>query len=572
MSNSLLVIGILNDLIDDLFRSLPKFKQKNYLFSNSNSHIDNETSKLHCNTTTTTTVSTTTISLTNNNGIVTTTTTLTKSEEQEEILEDDKEEDEEMFSVKYKPNRIIYNEFLKNDDTQRNKSVIYVQKQEIYKEKSNLKETSEHILHHSHEESEDEEENDCLKQTVYTWQMNTLKQRKNDSCGYYSLYNSMMILNSFCMDCKEESRELFDMMQCKSTFWYTYHLVMRLLLDYSKSLKPKYNGYPWNEKYIYNGVLERPYIDYLFSNDNIISRQQYPITILPDWSVQSLKNNRLPLEEINEMHKISERFRQFDEYSHVFIIGQAVHWLTIVVNKLGSESEIIVMDSRNYDLLGSTEEQFEAKVNSYPDLPDRLKRAYLYSLREPKIIVNILRDCMIGGKDITKVLLELNLTGFLENFYSHVNLTLKNTRSTRHFITSNGLKLSSSPSSPHSSSIQDPTEHDKLDEISKVKLHKEQLLFWLENYYPPSVIEYTICQVLDTIITKQEHIHKYLETRTLELLSNWINDTLLHIKNHHSDGHTTNNNNNSNNSSIDKKSQLIQRFSLTMNWFSQKFI
>ncbi|KAF2070574.1 hypothetical protein CYY_008105 [Polysphondylium violaceum] len=374
---------------------------------------------------------------------------------------------------------------------------------------------------------------------VYTWQPKVLKQNKNDSCGYYSLFNSISILNACFNSDGQEAVQIFKQLQSRTLFWYTYITTIKILLEKARHSKKKL--YPWTEKCVYKGVLERSYIDYLFERENVLSNQQYPITFLPDWAIQSLKNNRLPIDEMKEMTRIAQLFKTHDNYTHIFILGQAVHWITIIINKVGTKSEIILMDSRNYDLLGSTDQQFMAIANKYPELSDRMKQGFLYSLREPRILVQILKDCMLGDGDITKTLLQLNLIGFLENYYSHV------------------IHQNHQPAALVSSSFFSCLEnyltnddYNGIDGGCDFDSPQQQLIYWLENYWPPSVIEYNICQVLDTIITCKEDVHRYIEYKTLQSLSIWIKHTKDQVKD-------------------SLQVSLIQRFSITINWFHQKF-
>ncbi|GAM24439.1 hypothetical protein SAMD00019534_076140 [Acytostelium subglobosum LB1] len=362
------------------------------------------------------------------------------------------------------------------------------------------------------------------------WQPRVLKQVKNDSCGYYSLFNGISAYKA-CVSASStsnndpssgsdnDSLHYFNRMLCRPLFWHIYSICMNLLLVKCRAAKKSY--YPWNEKYIVKGVMERCYIDYLLESDNVLSRQRYPITVLPDWAIDSLRNNRISIEEINELREVSKRFKERQTYSHVFMLGVAVHWISIVINKVNAnEHEIILMDSRNHDLLNGTDEHFQSIVDKHPEVPERLRKGYLLSLKDPKFIVKILQDCIIGEKDIVKEIIDINLNGFLDNYYSLVH-----------------------PINDFASL------HESLD-MTDVKM--VQLIHWLENYWPPSVIEHNICQVLDCIIKSKDDIHTVLDKKTLDSFSKWTKELSSHSL-HSSNVH------------------LLKRFSTTIEWFNGKF-
>eukprot|EP01133_Synstelium_polycarpum_P003700 gene3700-4262_t len=118
----------------------------------------------------------------------------------------------------------------------------------------------------------------------------------------------------------KESMGYVDGMLCRPLFWHIYSIAINLLVEKARTRKKSF--YPWSEKYVRKGVMERCYISYLLESDNVISRQQYPITVLPDWAHDSLRNNRLPIEEIMELKRVSNNFKTHSKYSHIFMIGK----------------------------------------------------------------------------------------------------------------------------------------------------------------------------------------------------------------------------------------------------------
>ncbi|EGG19649.1 hypothetical protein DFA_00227 [Cavenderia fasciculata] len=391
------------------------------------------------------------------------------------------------------------------------------QQQPVQNNTNNNNNRNDRIIHFTQEKMIINQETK-LENTVTIWQPRVLKQVKNDSCGYYSLFNGISFYNACRAEDMDHSIEYLNRMLCRPLFWHIYTISMNLLIDKARMKKKAY--YPWNEKYIQKGVMERCYIDYLLTSDNVLSKQQYPITVLPDWAIDSLRNNRLGLQEIKELQEISHRFKTRDSYAHIFMVGVAVHWISIVISKhVTGDVEIVLMDSRNHNLLGGTDTEFQAIVDKHPEVPERLRKGYFLSLHDPKPIVHILRDCIIGSKDIGKTLVDINLTGFLENYYTYVN----------------------------------PLESLSLHESINIKdITLVQLIHWLEDYWPPSVIEHNICQVLDSIIQNNEDMIKYFDVTLIESFSKWTKEVSSH--------------------SLEMSEiVLLKRFSVTVQWFTGKF-
>ncbi|EFA85747.1 hypothetical protein PPL_00977 [Heterostelium album PN500] len=257
------------------------------------------------------------------------------------------------------------------------------------------------------------------------WQPRVLKQVKNDCCGYYSLFNGISVYKSCIANSFEDRDSYFKRMTCRPLFWHIYSIALNLLVQKARLAKKTY--YPWNEKYIVKGIMERCYIDCALDIDGGEQAKQ-PIG------------------------------------DHLLIITTTT---TTTI-----------------------------------------------------FIIRILQDCILGDKDIVKEIIDINLNGFLDNYYQYVN------------------------------PIDSVSIHESLD-LNDIKM--VQLIHWLENYWPPSVIEHNICQVLDCIIKSKEDMNDIIHQNTLESFSKWTKDL-------------------SNHSLATSEINLLKRFSTTVEWFQYKFI
>lgn len=106
--------------------------------------------------------------------------------------------------------------------------------------------------------------------------------------------------------------------------------MLQYLIAHSRELN--HGWYPWNENTIRNGILERPHVEYIFSNhplfkDIVFAPEVFSrcsISNLSDFSKASLTNTPVDLKKLTELQSIMDRIRNEESYSHSFIVGRRV--------------------------------------------------------------------------------------------------------------------------------------------------------------------------------------------------------------------------------------------------------
>lgn len=331
-------------------------------------------------------------------------------------------------------------------------------------------------------------------------QFKVLKQEKNGSCGYYALYN---IITTVCAlhtplqhsgDGHKDTEDVLkhlEMINSRTRFWITYKALLNKL--HAKAAKEGITAYPWGKKHIDGGVLERPHMDYLVGEhqlSDLCGGLDFELVILPDFSLTHLKNNMLPIQRLQHLHEVFSAIKSSSNVVVAFMIGSVCHWISIVCNKVNDHLEILLFDSRNHNLFDSTEEEFE-KIISDSEKEDKepinpfMRDAYLLSLKEPKLMINLFHDCIVGGSNILSLLLDMNLEAFLESFDKHVT---------------------------------------SKDDATKGEVSVPNLVHWLECYWPPPVIRSNVINMLAQLGVRQNK--QLVSAHVQKRLSSWV-DLLL---------------------------------------------
>eukprot|EP01113_Clastostelium_recurvatum_P038233 TRINITY_DN5694_c0_g1_i13.p1 TRINITY_DN5694_c0_g1~~TRINITY_DN5694_c0_g1_i13.p1 ORF type:complete len:414 (-),score=35.57 TRINITY_DN5694_c0_g1_i13:6-1247(-) len=320
-------------------------------------------------------------------------------------------------------------------------------------------------------------------------QFKALKQAKNDSCGYYAMYNALSCVQALRAYSDADASHHISQLYSRARFWRLFTHLTNHLKENVKTLQ--YDTYPWTNTHVEKGVLERPYIEHLMEDPSTLANiwrragcghtqdgmdtVSHMISAMPDFSMHSLRYNRLPLNDIAALDKVFSLFSASDDYTHAFLLGQTIHWVCIVCSKLSGRVEVALIDSRNHKLLGATEEEIKSIMDEDaddPDLTTRYKGPGYQSLKDPVQTTTLFHDCITGRQDITTYLLEYNMDGFFESFEEHVGLPSKE------------------------------------DEILML------LIGWLEGYWPPPVIRHNIVQIV-------EQKRRYLSNNTRDKFHAW---------------------------------------------------
>eukprot|EP00026_Physarum_polycephalum_P007545 Phypoly_transcript_07608.p1 GENE.Phypoly_transcript_07608~~Phypoly_transcript_07608.p1 ORF type:complete len:489 (+),score=87.92 Phypoly_transcript_07608:79-1545(+) len=335
--------------------------------------------------------------------------------------------------------------------------------------------------------------------TSHIVQPKVLKQKKNDSCGYYALYNVITIAAALTAPTDEQALTIFHSLRHRTRFWLFYNRIVSHLYKRADSTTSKY---PWMREHIDKGILERPYINYLM--DSGFLQGNIDITVLSDFSMTGMRHSILPIADLRKLSQVFANYKSEkggeedakkegegekdsgserkenghvengegervngdnerkanDEKNkvHAFLVGQSCHWISLVCIKFKGNVEVLVFDSRNHNLLTATHEEFMRIIDKAKEkIPDWKKNIYLCSLTEPKMTADLFHDCIVGARDIITSLLEHNMEGFLQSFEENV-------------------------------------EKSELKDVWIVPF-----ISWLEMYWPPPVVESNIVKVLQTL-------------------------------------------------------------------------
>lgn len=317
--------------------------------------------------------------------------------------------------------------------------------------------------HHYHEKRP-------AKYKGFFGQIQTIKQQNNSACGYFALYNALWALRAIRATREADALDCMAKLQDRVNFWRTY---MRMIGDLKrKALLQSSNSYPWSVRHIEQGVMERPYMEYLLQHEPLVKllsdeHGESMITAFPEFSWDQLKHNALSVRYLTTLDRIFERFRTRKNYAHTFILGQTNHWVTIVINKYeDTHVEVVLLDSRNYDILNLSDSQIEAfaiRRSEELRLPHWRIHLFYRSMVSSKHIAAMFYDCAVGSMhSIGRFLIRLNMCGFFETFE-------------KSFLP----EENGSANGPLSWHIA--------------------LRHWLENYFPPPVLHENVCKFIESL-------------------------------------------------------------------------
>lgn len=255
----------------------------------------------------------------------------------------------------------------------------------------------------------------------------------------------------------------------RPSFWRFYQDAKGLLLDYANTLSSQSKSfYPWTVKDIESGMIERPYMAYLAQHHPwavaLEKNANLGISILPDFALLSLKYNSLSLRQTRELETVFARFHVKQNYIHAFLMGQTNHWITVIVNKVEGKIETVLADSRNQFSLEWGEEEIEADITSRLtgfQVESYIRSFWTLSVRDIQFTVPLLHSWALGECGVLSRLLELNIGGFMERWREVMG--------------------------------EKKEEGDNSDDFLT------KLMYWLEVYYPPAVIECNVIRVLKEI-------------------------------------------------------------------------
>jgi len=322
-------------------------------------------------------------------------------------------------------------------------------------------------------------------------QCRSLRQRRNASCGYYSLHNGLLFLLMIYGD--EDTRKFIAHNYHSREFFFKHmENMLSSLLSHSKEIDEDVREFwPWRHNDIMGGCLERNYMEYFLAHHPWVklvesSNSKIGIMSLSDFGIYNLKNNGLPLNTLRKLSSIFDNFKNLDSYAYEFLFGVTNHWITLVVNKVNGFIETIIIDSRNMYTLETSDEEMIEKLHeriakSGKVVQPYLLELYIQSIKDTKYLANLFHQCATSQIDLLEELVELNITGFFESY---------------------------------DNSIQPYTDPEE---------YKSKLNMWFDNYFPPPVLQKQVGKILSDL-----GVHLLKETKQIRF-KNWIKEIETNI-------------------------------------------
>ncbi|PRP80097.1 hypothetical protein PROFUN_12251 [Planoprotostelium fungivorum] len=406
-------------------------------------------------------------------------------------------------------------------------------------------------------------------------QVKVIQQHKNDSCGYYSVFNLTMALSCILSPpdlCPLFSRQITNY----AAFWLRFYEMKKILLRTAEDEGKKGRAhYPWTRKHIdgeytavtieliraLEHVMERLYLHKIIEYDpwlsllrqwmphgevlcgSVLSSQQtqmitespysydshdlFGFTFLAEMSSSTLKYNCLQVKNILKLEKIFERFHERREYAHAFMMGQTNHWLCLFIIKachithIANHHPILFYHLNNSSAKTDIDIRNDVKKDM-DENPDRdrdeeekreVMEQYVRSMVDTRDTCLLFHRCALGERNIVDTLVDVNISGFFENFETR----------TGPLNASGGV--------------------DGVDRDEFMCL----FIDWLENWYPPAVIEANIQQTILSLGLERLGIE---HRRRLMMWTKKVAWAVL---------------------SCEMKDATVDRFMVTLPWFQQHF-
>eukprot|EP01126_Amoeba_proteus_P011185 TRINITY_DN14485_c0_g1_i3.p1 TRINITY_DN14485_c0_g1~~TRINITY_DN14485_c0_g1_i3.p1 ORF type:complete len:411 (-),score=88.68 TRINITY_DN14485_c0_g1_i3:93-1325(-) len=358
-----------------------------------------------------------------------------------------------------------------------------------------------------------------------------LRQRKNDCCGYYCLFNAVLVLSAICAE-GDKAKEACTNMLDRRLFWSFFCKLKKMLHEKVEVRE----GYPWTHSIVSSGVLERTFITYILESQPLFRMVQehsgVGITNFPDLSSQYLKHNTVDEGTLMEMEKVFSKILESQTYAHVFILGQMVHWVTVVVNKVDGFVETILLDSRNMYVLGASEEEIKQLVDNRCTRRGYVVPAWKLDLWYQSCIdinwsVMLINNCCTGKANVKDVLIDHFIDGFLSLFFSivrgHQFKQDGNERKEETMSTEVGKEEELENEKLQKNQVKADEESVEKREIDCEDENKEwkdaqvqEFERWLIEYYPPAVIQSSLVRRIE------QHGSQNLSNITWNRLFEWI--------------------------------------------------
>ena len=336
-------------------------------------------------------------------------------------------------------------------------------------------------------------------------QLRVLHQPSGDQgCGYRALYNAKVIRDAVLRDVSTST----DTPQRETTSYTPTHSLGDLidakkfeafcgevqshLLAVARSRKGEMT-YPWTERNIKQGSIERVYLDEIQSSTLGARLGVDGSAVLPllGFGLSTLRTNHAPVRAVAELESRLKRLVCAKEGGILtVVIGATIHWVAAaVVSVPGRATQVIYLDSQNANILGKSQAHLE-KIAQGMEFKTWLAAGWkrpaveklcVTSFRGVQWLMDRVLASISSQSSISKALLELNLgDGFLGSFKEHVGVA---------------------------GEVKD----------GKSTPRRGALITWLKCTWPPPVIESNVCAVIRKVGSLDEGLADRLRA--------WADDT-----------------------------------------------
>eukprot|EP00002_Diphylleia_rotans_P038502 TRINITY_DN877_c0_g1_i6.p1 TRINITY_DN877_c0_g1~~TRINITY_DN877_c0_g1_i6.p1 ORF type:complete len:446 (-),score=82.23 TRINITY_DN877_c0_g1_i6:607-1944(-) len=271
--------------------------------------------------------------------------------------------------------------------------------------------------------------NPIARANVEQWRC--YQQANNHSCGYYALHNILTSLEWFHhKGLTTSSAPLHQLIRNGALFLKSFHRIQAQIRAIAQ--KKDTGFYPWREKDISSGLLEREYARMLFINpkDEIIFRWKHNITVVSSFGLNEMMNGALFHTQVHSLDATFLKFRSPPShiedrgYMHGFLIGLTCHWISLLCIREPNKEDIkvLVFDSRNRPVLSKSVHEIEEILKNHapPNMDPWRHLVRRNSYVDILLATSIIARCAMGEYRFMTLYNHFLIVGLVKNFVSSI--------------------------------------------------------------------------------------------------------------------------------------------------------
>lgn len=258
-------------------------------------------------------------------------------------------------------------------------------------------------------------------------QVQSYQQIRNGACGYFALHNGLMCLDIILDKDEEYASCLRDAFTDSVLFWQRYWRTTAVLYQICETQGNRF--YPWSNKHVESGVMERNYMTFLCRALNARYAQTAMVEFVPLSESTAIVNGSCTLEQTTALDEVIQRLNAAHNRTVVFFLGLVNHWVTLVVNKVDGDVEFVLVDSLNNKLLDASPASLWQIVQTAVDDKRFTRRKtmskveqflYFQMMHDIGKNVELLSEFISGKKYLQIAWLRSGVRRILDTFHQHV--------------------------------------------------------------------------------------------------------------------------------------------------------